>query len=149
MMTEQERDKVIAHAIEIRRPNSAKNSIKKWSDEELNLRREAIYAEMGKGKSIMQMCYELAERWGCNQQMVGKYITEARKYLKEASAEHIEEYRAKMIEKLERLAADAEAHNDRKSMLAAYDQISKLSGAYTTKIEADVKEEIKFDFGGE
>ena len=54
-----------------------------------------------------------------------------------------------MIEKLERLAADAEAHNDRKSMIAAYEQISKLKGAYTTKVEADINGELRFKFGDE
>ena len=65
----------------------------------------------------------------------------------ETNKETIEEYRNKMMEKLERLAKDAEEAGDRKSMLAAYEQINKMNGVYTQKVEADVKGEIKFDFG--
>lgn len=32
-------------------------------------------------------------------------------------------------------------------MLAAYDQINKINGNYTQKIEADVNATIKFEFG--
>lgn len=103
---------------------------------------------MGLGKSYAKMRYELAERWDCTQKQVEVYIADARKALLKTSQENIEEYRTKMIEKLERLAEEAEANGDRKSALAAYDQINKLNGAYTTKIEADVKEDIRFDFGG-
>ena len=56
-----------------------------------------------------------------------------------------------MVEKLERLADDALAHNDRKSALSAYDQINRLNNAYTQKIEADVNQEttISFKFGND
>lgn len=146
-MTVEERDGIIRRAIAMRKETHTPK--RKWEEAELNLRNEAIYHEMGLGKSYAKMCFDLAERWGCTQKMVQSYITTARKALSETAKENIEEYRTKMIEKLERLADDAKAAGDRKSVLAAYDQISKLSGAYTTKVEADVNAEIKFDFGGE
>jgi hypothetical protein len=147
-MTIEERDAMIADSIK-RRSNRGNSSNKKWTEEELNLRHEAIFQEMGKGKSQMQIAFELSQRWGCNQGTVERYIAEAKKSLQEKAVENIEEYRSKMIEKLERLAADAEAHNDRKSMIAAYEQISKLKGAYTTKVEADINGELRFRFGDE
>ena len=147
-MTTEERDAFIREAIR-RRSNKGSSPRKKWSPEETEIRNEAIFDELGKGKSVMKTCYDLAERWGCCQVSIEKYIKEAKKALMERATEGIEEYRSKMIEKLERLAEDAEAHNDRKSMLAAYEQISKLSGAYTTKVEADINGELRFKFGDE
>lgn len=147
-MTVEERDAFIAHAI-MNRSNNGKLPRKKWSPEELEIRNEAIFEELGKGKSIMKVCYDLAERWGCAQSSIQKYVKEAKQALMERATEGIEEYRSKMIEKLERLAEDAEAHNDRKSMLAAYEQISKLQGAYSTKVEAEINGDIRFKFGDE
>lgn len=147
-MTIEERDAYIAEAIR-RRSNDGKSPRKKWTPEEVEVRNEAIFDELGKGKSLMKIYYELSDRWGCAQSSIEKYVREAKKALMQKATEGIEEYRSKMIEKLERLAEEAERSGDRKSMLAAYDQISKLSGAYTNKIEANVDAEIKFEFGGE
>lgn len=147
-MTLEERDAFISNSIR-RRSNGGKSAMKKWTKEEVEVRNEAIFEELGKGKSIMKVCYELAERWGCCQASIEKYIKEAKQALMDKATEGIEEYRSKMIEKLERLAEDAEAHGDRKSMLAAYEQISKLQGAYSTKVEAEINGDIKFKFGDE
>ena len=146
-MTIEERDGIIRRAIAMRKEKHTPK--RKWEESELNLRREAIYHEMGLGKSYAFMCYDLAERWDCSQSQMQDYIAEARRALSQTAKEGIEEFRTKMTEKLERLAKDAEEHGDRKSMLAAYDQISKLNGAYTTKVEAEVNGDIKFDFGGD
>ena len=144
-MTIEERDKYIRDTARRKRESGGAN--KAWTDEEKIIRHEAILYELGLGKSIAQMTHELIERWGVSDKTITNYIKECRQYLAEKGMENIEEYRSKMIEKLERLAADAQLAGDRKTMLAAYDQISKLSGAYTQKVEADVKQEIKFDFG--
>lgn len=147
-MTIEERDAFIANSIKSR-SHGSKGTVKKWTPEEIEIRNEAIFEEMGKGKSFMKIQYELAQRWGCSQTSIEKYFKAAKQALMEKATEGIEEYRSKMIEKLERLAEDAEAHNDRKSMLAAYEQISKLQGAYSTKVEAEINGDIRFKFGDE
>ena len=144
-MTIEERDTYLRGIIQTKK--EARGNGKVWAEADKMLRNEAIYEEMGKGKSYSQICFELAERWNCSQSTIYDYITAARKALIETNKETIEEYRNKMMEKLERLAKDAEEAGDRKSMLAAYEQINKMNGVYTQKVEADVKGEIKFDFG--
>ena len=147
-MTIEERDAFIANSIRSR-SHGSKGTTKKWSPEEIEIRNEAIFEELGKGKSIMKIRYELSQRWGCGHTSIEKYIREAKKALMEKATEGIEEYRSKMIEKLERLAEDAELAGDRRSMLAAYEQISKLQGAYSTKVEAEINGDIRFKFGDE
>ena len=149
MLTIEERDTLLRNA-HIRHTKNGGNR-RKWTDDEISVRREAIYHEMGLGKSYAQMVFELQERWGASNRTVRAWISDAKAELVRQNDGNKEEYINKMVEKLERLAEDALAHNDRKSALAAYDQINRLNGAYTQKIEADVKEEtvVSFRFGNE
>lgn len=144
-MTIEERDAYLKALIDekftSRRANRA------WTDEDRILRDEAIYHEMGLGKSNSQIAYDLSERWGCHFGTIMRYIKEAKQRLIATNNENPEMFKNKMMEKLERLAKNAEEHGDRKSMLAAYDQINKINGNYTQKIEADVNATIKFEFG--
>ena len=125
----------------------ARRDRKAWNDTDRVLRDEALYYEMGLGKSNSQIAYELSERWGCHFSSIIRYLREAKQRLIETNNDNPEAFKNKMMEKLERLAKDAEEHGDRKSQLAAYDQINKINGNYTQKIEADVNATIKFEFG--
>lgn len=147
--TLEERDAYLRDACYRKAHGGQKN--RKWTETELSVRREAIYYEMGQGKSYSKMVYDLQQRWGASERTIRSYIKDAKEQLVLYNEESKEHFRNKMIEKLERLADDALANNDRKSALAAYDQISKLNGAYVQKVEADVKEEttISFKFGNE
>lgn len=149
MMTVEERDNFIKEAIE--RHKQFGRPLKTWTEDELAVRREAIYREMGQGKSYSQMVFELMDRWGASNKSVRNWIADAKAELVKQNKENKDEYVNKMVEKLERLADDALAHNDRKSALAAYDQINKLNGAYTQKIDAEVKGDtiISFRFGND
>lgn len=144
-ITAAEKDAYIANVI--RTKHLTKMNARSWSNDDLVIRDEIIYHEMGLGKSTSQICYDLSERWGCHFQTVMKYVSEAKKRLIETNRENPESFKQKMMEKLERLAKDAEAHNDRKTMLAVYAEMNKLNNMYTTKVEADVKETITFEFG--
>lgn len=144
-MTIEERDTYLRGVIQTKK--EAKGNGKVWAEADKMLRNEAIYYEMGLGKSYSKIMFDLSERWNCSKQTISDYLKAARQALIETNEETIEEYRNKMMEKLERLAKDAEEAGDRKAMLSAYDQINKMSGVYTQKVEADVKGEIKFDFG--
>lgn len=124
---------------------------KKWTPDEVAVRREGIYREMGKGKSYSQMVRELIDRWGASDRTIRIWVSDAKDALIKTNAESREEYCNKMYEKLERLAAEAEEAGDRKSMLAAYEMMNKMNGVYTQKVEADIKGEttIAFKFGNE
>ena len=149
MMTVEERDNFMRSAHKRHTQNGGNR--KKWTDDEVSVRREAIYHEMGLGKSYSQMVFDLQERWGASNRTIRAWISDAKQELIRQNDENKEEYLNKMIEKLERLAEDALAHNDRKSAIAAYDMVNKLNNAYTQKIEADVKGEttISFRFGND
>lgn len=147
MMTPAEREKHLIAIVKKKKTNNGIHS--KWTDDEKMVRRDFIYYWYGKGKSDAQMGKLIVETLGCNYTTARSYIRDANEYLAELSKENIQTYREKMIEKLEQLAEEALATRDRKTALACYDQISKLNGAYTQKIEADLKGDIKFEFGGE
>lgn len=148
-MTEEERDNYITDAYRRHQRNGGLK--RKWTEDEVAVRREGIYKEMGKGKSYSQMIYDLMDRWGVTDRTLRTWISDAKSALVKTNEESREEYVNKMLEKLERLATDAEAHNDRKSMIAAYEMMNKLNGVYTQKVEADIKGEttIAFRFGND
>lgn len=149
MFTVEERDNFLRNA-HLRHTANGGNR-KKWTDDEISVRREAIYYEMGRGKSYAQIVFELEDRWGACNRTIRSWIADAKAELVKQNNDSKEEFIKKMEEKLERIAEDALSHGDRKSALAAYEQINRLNGAYTQKIEADVKEEttISFKFGND
>lgn len=119
---------------------------KLWDEGTLMLRRSVILQLLGQGLSRTRLCEELCARWGCCLVTAVSYVKDAMKYLMEDADAYKESVRVDMLHRLQTLAEDALAHNDRKSALSAYDQISKINGLYTTKVEADVKTDITFDF---
>lgn len=144
-MSPSERDGYIKGLIAKHR--NARGSNQKWSDDEVIVRREAVYYWMGRGKSKHQLKVFLSELWDCEIKSAARYVLDAEKALCQQDEETIQEFRLKQIEKLQRIADDALEAGDRKSALAAYDQINKLNAAYTSKVEADVKGDMRFDFG--
>lgn len=145
VMSQQDRDNYIKGIIKKKREKVGAN--RRWKDDEITVRRESIYHYMGQGKSKLQLRVFLAELWDCTYRSAETYIKDAEEYLCQQDENTIQSYRKKMIEKLQRIADDAMKVGDRKSALAAYDQINKLNAAYTAKVEADIKGDIKFDFG--
>lgn len=143
--TPEERDNYIKDALA--RMKAAGGRSKRWRENDIIIRRESIYYWMGQGKSRNALRLFLADLWDCSFHAVDNYIKDALDTLAQSSVEKNDEYRTKMIEKLERVAEDAMNNGDRKSALAAYEQMSKLNGAYTQKVEADLHTDIKFKFG--
>lgn len=122
-----------------------------WGDADVMLRRQVILDLIGQGLSRRRIVEELCARWGVTTQRVYEYYKDAFNSMINDNEEVVEKYRDLQVGRLEALAEDALAHNDRKSALAAYEQLSKLNGLYVNKVEADVKEDktIKFSFGDE
>lgn len=120
-----------------------------WTDADLMLRRQVILDLVGQGLSKRRVNEEMCARWGVSLTSAYAYYNDAMNYMVADNKDVIDKYRDIQISRLESLAEDALAHNDRKSALAAYDQLSKLTGQYVQKIEAEVKEDqtIRFEFG--
>ena len=146
-LTPEQYDEKIRAIFEKKRELPTQSHYRKWTENELSIRREAILREFGMGKSYSKLCYELVDRWGITLKVAKECIKDVYEQLKLNYKEELDAYKEKMIEKLERLADDAERHGDRKAMLAAYDQINKIQGVYSQKVEADVKSTMTFDFG--
>lgn len=122
------------------------NKKNRWNEAELCLRRQVITDLLCQGLSSTRVKQELMSRWEVSGASAIHYIKDAIESMASDNEVFIEKARDIMLHKLEGIAEDALAHNDRKSALSAYEQMNKISGLYKDKIEADVKTEIKFDF---
>lgn len=117
-----------------------------WTEAELCLRRQVVTDLLCQGLSSTRVKQELMSRWNVSEESAYNYLRDAINSMASDNEVFMEKARDIMIHKLEGVAENALEHNDRKSALAAYEQLNKISGLYKDKIEADVKTEIKFDF---
>lgn len=147
-LTPEEQDNIIKRIIKSTHARGGTQK-KAWTDYAINIRRQVILDLLGQGLSYPRIEQELMARWECGHTSVCTYYKDAVNYLSEGSEEYKEHIKEIMVHKLESLAEDALAHNDRKSALSAYEQINKLNNLYVNKVEADVKDNvvIRFDFG--
>lgn len=122
---------------------------KLWDERTINIRRAVVYDLLGQGLSRVRIAQELMARWGVTEKPAYDYIKDALENLISDNENFKDSVRESMMHRLESLAEDALAHNDRKSALSAYEQMNKLQGLYVNKVEADVKEDttIRFEFG--
>lgn len=120
-----------------------------WSEADVMLRRQVVLDLLGQGLSKRRVCEEICSRWEVSASAAYIYYHDALDAMVADNKEVVEKYRDLQIGRLEALAEDALAHNDRKSALTCYEQLNKIGGLYTQKIEADVKEDttIRFTFG--
>jgi transposase len=118
-----------------------------WDEDIVALRRRVIMEMLGKGKTKMSISKELGTRWDISESTAYNYIKDAMKYIAENYKEDYDKLKDILMHKLESLAEEATQARDRKSALRAYDQISKLAGLYTEKVEVQQDTNIHFDFG--
>lgn len=120
-----------------------------WDETSILIRRSVIWDLLGQGLARVRIQEEIMARWGISYKTAWTYINDAYDALRQNDEEMREYTRGVMLHRLESLAEDALANRDRKSALSAYEQINKINGLYTTKVEADVKGDIdiSFDFG--
>lgn len=144
-LTPEEQDNIIKKILNSThaRGGTQKNA---WTEYALNIRRQVILDLLGQGLSHTRITQELMARWGVCISTAWNYYNDAIAFLTEDTEIVKANAREIMIQRLEALAEDALAHNDRKSALTAYEQLNKLNSLYTTKVEADVKTDITFDF---
>ena len=104
---------------------------------------------LSKGLTKASCVQEIMSRWDVAEQTARNYIKDAMDYIAENYKEDTEHLKDVLMFKLESLAEDASLHNDRKSALKAYDQISKLAGLYDEKLKVEAETVIKFGFDGD
>lgn len=152
-MKPEEIDEIMRSIIDDHHTKKGKGSghQKRWTEGDIALRDSVIYDLLGQGLSKRRVAEEISSRWGSGYSTSYTYIQDALARLAEKTKPFVQYCKEEMIERLNAVAEDALAHNDRKSALKAYDEINKLNGLYEEKIDASIKgeTEIKFKFGGD
>ena len=102
---------------------------------------------IGKGMTRMSIAKDLEKRWDISNTTAYNYIRDTFKYIAENYKQDYDKLKDILMHKLESLAEEATNARDRKSALRAYEQISRLAGLYTEKVETSNTTTINFDFG--
>lgn len=144
--TAEEIDKMIITRLNMhRKRGGTRTNI--WNEETLLVRRQVILDYMAQGLGHTRIAQELMNRWGIGDNVARSYIKDAIEYLEESSLDFAEHTTSIMTKRLEAIAEDALAHGDRKSALAAYDQLNKMNGHYLANVNLKTDTTISFDFG--
>ena len=130
-----------------------KNSLVKWTDEEIELRDAVIIDYITtNGLSREKTAQQISSRWDISMATARKYVTEAIKHFCDNVVEEDAVIRKKLFEeKLQSIYEDAVTAKDRQSSLRAIDILNKMNGMYTDKsdVNLSVDGKITFEFGGE
>lgn len=130
-----------------------KNSLVKWTDEEIELRDAVIIDYITtNGLSREKTAQQISSRWDISMVTARKYVAEAIKHFCDNVVEESEAVRKKLFEeKLQSIYEDAVTAKDRQSSLRAIDILNRMNGMYTDKsdVNLSVDGKITFEFGGE
>lgn len=131
---------------------SQKNSLVKWTEEEIELRDAVIIDYITtNGLSREKTAQQIMNRWDVTPNTARKYVKEAVQHFCDNAVEESEEVRKKLFEeKLQSIYEDAINAKDRQSSLKAIDILNKMNGMYKDKSDVNltVDGKITFDFGG-
>lgn len=150
LLTQAQIDKLIMDEHHRLSWKTCKNKAQKnnsWDEDIVALRRRTIMEMLGKGMTKMSISKDLGKRWDISESTAYNYIKDTFKYIAENYKEDYDKLKDILMHKLESLAEEATEARDRKSALRAYEQISKLAGLYTEKVEVQQDTNIHFDFG--
>ena len=148
-ITDEEIDEILSRwCLEQRSAVKNKKKTPEWTDYLKELRRVAILRLIHQGKSNARICHELHDRWGVGMVSAAKYIDDCLKNISELDPEEPRIRKKKIEEMLEETLERCKAEGKYKEAMQALDMLNKMGGNYVTKVEADIKTEIVFDFGG-
>jgi hypothetical protein len=150
ILTQEQIDDIIMKEHHRLSPKTCKNKAQKnnsWDEDVVVLRRRTIMEMIGKGMTRMSIAKELEVRWDISNTTAYNYIRDTFKYIAENYKQDYDKLKDILMHKLESLAEEATEARDRKSALRAYEQISRLAGLYTEKVEVQQDTNIHFDFG--
>lgn len=130
---------------------SQKNSLVKWTEEELELRDAVILDYItSNGLSREKTAQQISDRWDITMATARKYVQQAIVRFCDNVVEESEEVRKKIFEeRLHAIYEDAINSKDRQSSLKAIDILNKMNGMYKDKSDVNltVDGSITFDFG--
>lgn len=152
ILTQEQIDDIIMKEHHRLSPKTCKNKAQKnnsWDEDVVVLRRRTIMEMIGKGMTRMSIAKDLEKRWDISNTTAYNYIRDTFKYIAENYKQDYDKLKDILMHKLESLAEEATNARDRKSALRAYEQISRLAGLYTEKVEVQQDTNIHFDFGND
>lgn len=150
ILTQEQIDDIIMKEHHRLSPKTCKNKAQKnnsWDEDVVVLRRRTIMEMIGRGMTRMSIAKELEVRWDISNTTAYNYIRDTFKYIAENYKADYDKLKDILMHKLESLAEEATEARDRKSALRAYEQISRLAGLYTEKMEVQQDTNISFNFG--
>ena len=152
-LTIEEQDAIIIGCLNkhTKRGGSISNDLKIWNDEAIQIRRDIIIELLGKGLNHDKVVKEMSNRWGVSRPTGYKYLKDACEYLSEGSQELKEHYAEVAQSRITAILEKCIEGNNNRLALASLDMLNRIQGLYTSKIEAEVKQDttIEFKFGGE
>ena len=150
-ITDEEIDEIICpHIKEIQESGKKGSGVQtpRWPDYYKRIRRVAILRMIRQGKSNAKIISEIQDRWGVATWMTAKsYIDDAIKGLQELDSEPLMKKQA-IEEMLRDTMEKCMSEGKTKEAMTALDMLNKMGGNYVNKIEAEIKTEIEFNFGG-
>lgn len=152
-LTIEEQDAIIIGCLNkhTKRGGTISNDLKIWNDEAIQIRRDIIIELLGKGLNHDKVVREMSNRWGVSRPTGYKYLKDACEYLSEGSQELKEHYAEVAQSRITAILEKCIEGNNNRLALASLDMLNRIQGLYTSKIEAEVKQDttIEFKFGGE
>lgn len=152
-LTVEEQDAIIIGCLNkhTKRGGVISNDLKIWNDEAIQIRRDIIIELLGKGLNHDKVVREMSNRWGVSRPTGYKYLKDACEYLSEGSQELKEHYAEVAQSRITAILEKCIEGNNNRLALASLDMLNRIQGLYTTKVEAEVKQDttIEFKFGGE
>ena len=152
-LTIEEQDAIIIGCLNkhTKRGGTISNDLKIWNDEAIQIRRDIIIELLGKGLNHDKVVREMSNRWGVSRPTGYKYLKDACEYLSEGSQELKEHYAEVAQTRITAILEKCIEGNNNRLALASLDMLNRIQGLYTSKIEAEVKQDttIEFKFGGE
>jgi len=147
-LSDEEIDEMIRPVIkEMKEAAGNHKRVPSWNDNMKAIRRVAVLRLIRQGKSNAKIVNELQDRWGISYQNGKSYIDDALKGLQELDSEPLIKKQA-IEEMLRDTMEKCMAEGRQKEAMQALDMLNKMGGNYVTKVEAEIKTEIEFNFGG-
>ena len=145
-MTEEEACNYIKGRIE---QHKTTNRSKGWSEEDLLIRHQLILKWLGEGTPRIDISRNIMNLWNVSDSVSRLYVTEALKYLTEATDDYRDYVRQTQVSKIEKMIEQCKSAGKMKEAAMFQEQLNKIYGIYneTKKVEIKTEEPIKFEFG--
>ena len=129
---------------EATRTQGAQRNLRKWTQDELDVRNQVIWDYISQGLSPVKVKENIAHRWGITMVTAGEYFKAAVEDLSKHTDEAREHYFNIQVARLEGIVQEAMDHHQYKEAAMATEQLSKLYGLYQPQTQINITTEFNF-----